>query len=290
VTLMQAHLLCGALVLLDQAARALRIRLLTVAIGHPLTIRDAVAVNAVGELACSVTPMRIGGEPARLAGLLRAGIPATASFIAIAFEVVTMWPVIVASALCLGILFAPGWLQQTAPGLLRGLGEIWGWMAAALAASVGVAFLVYRRVQVAPRLTRRPWRRAVVYWKRMPAGPVLCAALCAFVNLASRTAILPVLLMTLPDPPPFGPALLGSFVLLYSQILLPTPAGVGVVDLGLLAGAAGGVGEGGFGILGWWRFYTTIVGVLLGAGFAFHDFGWRTLKVVFKGKGKEARS
>jgi uncharacterized membrane protein YbhN (UPF0104 family) len=201
-----------------------------------------------------------------------------------------MWPVILASAVCLGIFFAPGWLHETAPGLLRGLGEIWGWMAAALAASVVVALLIRRRVQVGPRLTRRPWRRAVVYWKRMPAGPVLFAALCAFVNLASRTAILPVLLLTLPDPPPLGPALIGSFALLYSQILLPTPAGVGVVDLGLLAGAAGGVGDSGFGILAWWRFYTTIVGGLIGAWFAWRDFGWAALRAGFKGKGKEARS
>jgi hypothetical protein len=84
--------------------------------------------------------------------------------------------------------------------------------------------------------------------------------------------------------------LIGSFALLYSQILLPTPAGVGVVDLGLLAGAAGGVGDSGFGILAWWRFYTTIVGGLIGAWFAWRDFGWAALRAGFKGKGKEARS
>jgi uncharacterized membrane protein YbhN (UPF0104 family) len=285
VSLLAAHLVCALLVVLDQAARALRIRALTGALGHPLTFRDAVATNAVGELACAVTPMRIGGEPARLAALLRARIPATASFIAIAFEVVTMWPVIILCALSLGILFAPGWVAETAPGLIRGLGELWGWMALALALSLGVALLVGRRVRVAPRLTRRPWRRAVVYWKRMPAGPLLVAALAAFVNLASRTAILPVLLSTLPDPPPLGPAFLGSFALLYSQLLLPTPAGLGVVDLGLLAGAAGGVGDGGGGILAWWRFYTTVLGALVGAGFALHDFGWRSLARSFRRAG-----
>ncbi|MBW8771680.1 MAG: flippase-like domain-containing protein [Gemmatimonadetes bacterium] len=282
MTLLQAHLICGALVAVDLVARALRIRLLTGAIGHPMTFRDAVATNAIGELACAVTPMRLGGEPARLAGLLRAGVPATASFIAVAFEVVTMWPVIIVSALVLGILFAPGWLDATAPGLLRGLLANWGWLAIAGVVSLGIVLVVRRRVHIAPRVTRRPWRRAMVYWRRMPAAPVALAALFAFFNLASRTAILPVLLATLPDPPRFGPALLGSFALLYSQLLLPTPSGVGVVDLGLLAGAAGGVGDDGLGILAWWRFYTTIVGVVVGAWFAVRDFGWGALRNVLR--------
>jgi len=286
VTLFEAHLICGALVAVDLVARALRIRILTGAIGHPLTFRDALATNAVGDLACAVTPMRLGGEPVRLAGMLRAGVPATASFIAVAFEVVTMWPVIIASALVLGLLFAPGWLEGAAPGLLRGLLANWGWLAVAVVSSLGIALIVRRRVHVAPRVTRRPWRRAAVYWRRMPAGPVALSALFAFLNLASRTAILPVLLATLPDPPHFGPAILGSFALLYSQLVLPTPSGAGVVDLGLLAGAAGEVGDWGIGILAWWRFYTTVIGVLLGAGSALHDFGWAAIRDAVKGKGK----
>ena len=286
MTILQAHLICVVLVLIDLVARALRIRLLTGAIGHPLSFRDALSTNAIGDLACSVTPMRLGGEPVRLAGLLRAGVPATASFIAVAFEVVTMWPVIIASALTLGLLFAPGWLQGAAPGLLRGLLANWKWLAIAVVLSLGIALVVRRRVHVAPRMTKRPWRRARVYWRRMPAGPVALSALFAFLNLATRTAILPVLLATLPDPPQLGPALLGSFGLLYSQLVLPTPSGVGVVDLGLLAGAAGEVGDGGIGILAWWRFYTTMVGVLIGAGFALHDFGWAALRGAFQGKGK----
>jgi hypothetical protein len=38
-----------------------------------------------------------------------------------------------------------------------------------------------------------------------------------------------VLALTLPDPPPMGPLALGSFALLYSQLVLPTPSGAGAV-------------------------------------------------------------
>ena len=40
MTLPAAHLICGALVLLDQVARALRVRLLSGTLGHPITFRS----------------------------------------------------------------------------------------------------------------------------------------------------------------------------------------------------------------------------------------------------------
>ena len=77
-----AHAICAALVILDQVARALRIKWLTEAIGHRFRGRHALVTNAIGDAACAVTPMRLGGEPARLGAMLRFGVPATASFIA----------------------------------------------------------------------------------------------------------------------------------------------------------------------------------------------------------------
>jgi uncharacterized membrane protein YbhN (UPF0104 family) len=72
--------------------------------------------------------------------------------------------------------------------------------------------------------------------------------------------------------------LVGSFALLYSQLILPTPSGAGAVELGFLGGAAGDLG----GSAGWlllaWRFYTNGVGVLLGIGLAAHAFGWPALR------------
>ena len=290
MTFLEAHLICGTLVLLDQVARALRVRLLSGALGHPVSLTDAVITNTIGDAACALTPMRIAGEPVRLASLLRAGMPATASFLLIAFEVVTMWPVIIGCGVLVGIWFAPEWLRGTAPLVLAGLARTWGWVVAVGVVSL-VAWLVARRwVNITPRLTRRPWQRARVYGRRMPVGALLGSAFLGFLNLASRTAILPVLLATLPEPPPLGPSILGSFALLYSQLALPTPAGAGAVDLGLLAGAAGDTGTSGLEMLIWWRFYTTFIGVLAGGWVAARVFGWDVLRTRFKGngKGKEA--
>ena len=47
--------------------------------GSAIRIRfwDSFVLNAFGDAACALTPLRIGGEPARLAGMLRSRVPAT---------------------------------------------------------------------------------------------------------------------------------------------------------------------------------------------------------------------
>ena len=71
--------------------------------------------------------------------------------------------------------------------------------------------------------------------------------------------------------------LLGSFALLYSQLILPTPSGAGAVELGFLGGAAGDLGPRSGWLLLVWRFYTNGVGVLLGIGLAARAYGWPAL-------------
>jgi uncharacterized membrane protein YbhN (UPF0104 family) len=71
---------------------------------------------------------------------------------------------------------------------------------------------------------------------------------------------------------------LGSFALLYSQMVLPTPSGAGAVELGFLGGAAGDLGTGTGWLLLAWRFYTNGIGVLLGIALAVHAYGWPVLR------------
>ena len=100
----------------------------------------------------------------------------------------------------------------------------------------------------------------------------------SFLNLATRVAILPVLALTLPSPPAMGPLALGSFALLYSQLVLPTPSGAGAVELGFLGGAAGDLGTGEGWLLLAWRFYTNGIGVILGVALAVQVYGWPALR------------
>jgi len=79
-----------------------------------------------------------------------------------------------------------------------------------------------------------------------------------------RTAILPVLAAG--HAGSLASLILGSFALLYGQLLLPTPAGVGAVELGFVGGFAGTLSAAAVAaLLVAWRVYTLIVPAALGA-------------------------
>ncbi len=243
-----------------------------------MTLRDSFIVNAFGDAACALTPLRLGGEPARLAGMLRSRVPATASFVAISLEVLAAWPVIIVAAGWLAWRYAPEWWLEAGPRLGAAAASAWPWVVAVAVVSV-VAWRMARRVaSPAAHQLRRPIRRVIVYWRRMPAWPLVASIPMSFLNLATRVAILPVLALTLPHPPAMGPLAVGSFALLYSQLVLPTPSGAGAVELGFLGGAAGDLG----GSEGWlllvWRFYTNGIGVILGVVLASRIYGWPALR------------
>lgn len=273
-----AHALCLALVVVDLLARAWRIQWIVQGLGHRMTLRDSFIVNAFGDAACALTPLRLGGEPARLAGMLRSRVPATASFVAISLEVLAAWPVIIVAAGWLAWRYAPEWWLEAGPRLGAAAASAWPWVVAVAVVSV-VAWRMARRVaSPAAHQLRRPIRRVIVYWRRMPAWPLVASIPMSFLNLATRVAILPVLALTLPHPPAMGPLAVGSFALLYSQLVLPTPSGAGAVELGFLGGAAGDLG----GSEGWlllvWRFYTNGIGVILGVVLASRIYGWPALR------------
>ena len=277
-TVLEATLVCIALVIVDLVVRAWRIQWIIQGLGHRIGFRDSFVLNAYGDAACALTPLRIGGEPARLAGMLRSRVPATAAFVAISLEVLAAWPVILAAAGWLAWRYAPAWWETAGPRLAEAAVGAWPWVLLVALASA-LAWRFARKVaSPAVRHVRRPVRRALVYWRRMPLWPLVASVPLSFLNLATRVAILPVLALTLPAPPDIGPMLLGSFGLLYSQLILPTPSGAGAVELGFLGGAAGDLGARAGWLLLAWRFYTNGVGVLLGVGLAAHAYGWPALR------------
>jgi len=279
MTLLQAHLICLGLVAADLLARAWRIQWIIRGLGHRISLWDSFVLNAFGDAACALTPLRIGGEPARLAGMLRSRVPAPAAFVAISLEVLAAWPVIIVAAGWLAWRYAPEWWQEAGPRLSSAAAGAWPWVVAVVILSLLAWRSATQRVaSPAARQLRRPVRRAMVYWRRMPRWPLVASVPMSLVNLATRVAILPVLALTLPSPPPMGPLALGSFALLYSQLVLPTPSGAGAVELGFLGGAAGDLGADEGWLLLAWRIYTNGIGVLLGVVLAARVYGWPALR------------
>ncbi len=278
MSLLHATLVCVALVVIDLVARAWRIQWIVRGLGHRIGFWDSFVLNAFGDAASALTPLRIGGEPARLAGMLRSRVPATAAFVAISLEVLAAWPVILVAAGWLAWLYAPSWWSMAGPRLAEAAAEAWPWVVLVAVVSAVLWWYARRVASPAARLVRRPVRRAMVYWRRMPRWPLVASLPLSFLNLATRVAILPVLASTLPQPPELWPMVLGSFALLYGQLILPTPSGAGAVELGFLGGAAGDLGSGSGWLLLAWRFYTNGVGVILGIALAAHAYGWPALR------------
>ena len=280
----EAHAICLVLVTLDFLVRGWRIQWLMRGLGSHLPLRDAFVVNALGDAANALTPLRLGGEPARVAGMLRSGIRLTAVLVGVTLEAVISRLVLIAVAAWLIWQYAPVWWVTAGPGLRAAASNAWPWIVLVLIAGVFLWRYTQRAVSPATKRLRRPMRRVLVYLRRMPRWPLVASIPLSVIAIVTRIAILPVLTLTLPSPPPLGPVIFGSFALLYSQMVLPTPSGAGVVELGFLGGAAGELGEGQGWILLAWRFYTNGLGVLLGVWLALSIYGWPVLRKVLRGK------
>ena len=279
-----AHVTCLGLVALDFLVRAWRLQWIMQGMGSRLRLRDAFVVNALGDAANALTPLRLGGEPARLAGLLRMRIRMTPALVGITLEAVLSRLALLIVSGWLIWQYAPAWWQTAGPKLTAGAMRAWPWVVLVLVLGLIIWWYTRRFLSPPPQRRRRPLRRVLVYLRRMPRWPLLASIPLGVVAIATRVAILPVLALTLPNPPELGPVIFGSFALLYSQMVLPTPSGAGMVELGFLGGAAGELGADEGWILLAWRFYTNGLGVVLGVWLAASVFGWPVLRRLVRGK------
>ena len=273
MSLFEAHVICIILVAIDLLTRALRFQWLLQGLRTPVSFRDAFVMTTVGDAAAAITPNRVGAEPARLAAAAFAGVPVTAAVVAIIFELIVTFPVTATVAGWLALMYAPRWWHIARPLLEQTLQRTWPWVVVLMVAGLVAWIIVRRAMPKASSELKRSTRRAWAYARRMPAWPLLLSVPLTFMGLAARVAILPVLALTLPFPPPMGPLTFGSFALLYAQVLVPTPSGAGVIDLGFVGGAVGDLGEHHRRLLLIWRAYTTFAVVAVGAVVALRVYG-----------------
>jgi uncharacterized membrane protein YbhN (UPF0104 family) len=282
------HLTCLALVALDFVARTWRTQLFLRALGQPLSFGAVLVQSAIGETASSLTPMRAGGEPARIWTMRQQGVPARVGVLGVGIELVTTSAIIILTAVVLGVTIAADWWAATGPELLRASTRSWPWLAAILVVSL-IAWLVVRRLR--PGLLHaageelaaaRGHLRDIPPWVHAINVPI------TLVNVGARVAILPLLAQTLDQPPPLAATVMGSFALLYAQALIPTPAGAGAIELGFLGGAAGNLGTAEAGLLFAWRVYTTVIGTAFGVVLAAWRFHTNLVAFVARRLGRAA--
>lgn len=278
-TALGIHLTCVALVAADLVARSWRMQILVRGVGHDLGFRRSFAINAFGDAAATLTPLRVAGQPARVLALVHDGVPVDATVVAVGVEAVITYATVAACALVLMVAAVPDWWSVMRGATAAAGGAAWPWLlaGAVLAALLWMGRRRSRRASTTmpaadgadgpASTTRRPFRRLRGMWELVRLVPLraqLLAIPLSVVNVVARVAILPVLAQPFVGPAGWGAVWLGSFALLYGQLVVPTPAGAGVVDAGFLAGASA-VGDTEAGrVLFWWRLYTSAVGLVLG--------------------------
>ena len=125
MSILEAHLICSVLVVIDLVTRALRFQWLLRGLRTPVSFRDAFVMTTVGDAAAAVTPNRLGAEPARLAAAAFAGVPVTAAFVAVTYEILITAPVTAAAAGWLALIYAPRWWHNARPMLAATLHRTW---------------------------------------------------------------------------------------------------------------------------------------------------------------------
>ncbi len=119
MTLVQANLLCIALVAADFVARTWRTQCFLRGLGYHSPFGEVLVQIGLGEAASSLTPLRLGGEPARVWAMNRAGISTTPAIVCLGVEYLAMAPVIVVAAGVLTWAFAPEWWAAARPSFVR---------------------------------------------------------------------------------------------------------------------------------------------------------------------------
>jgi uncharacterized membrane protein YbhN (UPF0104 family) len=264
--LLAGHAIALTLVAVEALLRARRLQLLMPPARRAPFWR-AFAANAYGDAVSVVTPARLGGDPARFLTLRRSGTDTATALVALGAEQATDWIVLVAMGLALVAAFG----REGALGLTAALRRLASahyvpWLALAIVLLVlgGLAAHWYRRRH--PGALHQTLRQAITALQALPAPSVILATALTLVCASLRLAVLPVLALAFKVPASLGAVILGSFGLVNGQLFLPTPAGVGGVELGFVAGFAGNLPAPQLaGLLLAWRAYTTFFDVALGA-------------------------
>jgi uncharacterized membrane protein YbhN (UPF0104 family) len=280
VSLLLACTLCAALMAADLLARAWRLRFFLRGAGFRLRVRDLCVTILFSDAAAAVTPMRLGGEPARWLGLRTGGVAAGAGVAVLAVEMVSYLSIVAVSGAVAAWLLGAGWWADVGPRLAARAEDGLPALIAVVITSAGVWGWVRRR------RARRPATAPAPTWAALRGAlgwPLAVAVPLTLVSIACRLAILPILAQTLPDPPAPGVLVMGSLALIYGQLFFPTPGGAGAVELLASAGTAGELGGTAGPVFLAWRAVTTGIPVVLGFALALRRYGGAAVRNALRG-------
>lgn len=271
------HGLLLAAVGVDLVFRAYKVVFSARAVGSEATFRTGIRTALGGDFAASITPSRVGAEPARFLVLNESGVSAPHALLVIFLELTLEMASLGLLAGIAGLL----WHEESrmVQGLLATVGiYTLGVLGAAVIAYwlarrstgpvpapvrwVGMNAGLWRRIQ----LSLRSFRGSIESLRHANVGQLLLAYLCSVGHVAARLVLLPVILHAYGGGAALSELVLWPMALLYGAAVAPVPGGGGVVELAYNAALGRTIPARLLGAsLIWWRVYSFYIYLALGA-------------------------
>lgn len=275
----QAHLLAFSAFAAEIVARSFKLTWSAKSVGTHLPLTTSIRTSLGGDFAASITPARVGAEPARFLILKLSGIESSPAIVILYLELFL-------EMISLGVVLASMMLLFDASNrvFVAMIGVVGAY--AAFVISIGIIGIVLsRRVTGTEppawarrlKLTGKRWefihrwlvrvRTTVDSVKEMHYGWLSAALAASILHVAIRFTILPAIVYTATQANvPLAPLVIWPLGFIYGVGVLPAPGGGGAVELAFRAALTKVIPANIFApALVWWRFYTFYIYIIIGA-------------------------
>jgi uncharacterized protein (TIRG00374 family) len=275
----QAHFLAFLAFAVELGARSLKLSWSAKAVGTTLPFVTALRTSLGGDFGASITPARVGAEPARYLILAEAGIGASDALVILYAELFFEMLSLAAVVVLLMVVF-----DATSIASVTMMSVIGGYAAFVLGVGAIGVLLARRRVDAEPptwarrlRLHGKRWesvqawlarlRMTVDAFRRMRPGWGALSLLASVTHVAVRLTVLPAIVYSATKASvPLAPLAVWPMGIIYGAGVVPAPGGGGAVELAFRATLGRVIPASVFGAaLVWWRFYTFYLYIALGA-------------------------
>jgi glycosyltransferase 2 family protein len=273
-----AHVLAGLAFAVEVGTRSMKLTWSAKSIGTRLPFSTAFRTSLGGDFAASITPGRVGAEPARFLILAQAGVDASVAMVVLYLELFLELISLILVVVVMSVVFDIG-----ATARIAMVGVLGGYAAFVLGLGAIGVILSRRNVGVeAPSWARRirlhgkrwevvqRWfmrvRMTVDAFKDMHYGWAALALVASITHIAIRFTILPAIVYTMtPNAVPLAPLVVWPLGIIYGAGVVPAPGGGGAVELTFRAVLGRVIPREVFApALLWWRFYTFYIYIIIG--------------------------
>ena len=277
---LQAHLLAFGAFVAEVVSRVFKLMWTGRAVGAPFSFMTSFRTSLGGDFAASITPARVGAEPARYLILSKSGLDASDTMVVLYLELFLEMISIAIVAVTIGLVFS----TSSNRSVFAMVGVVGGYATFVLGLGV-IGYLLSRRNfgeqpptwALRIRLHGKRWeivqrwvgrvRMTVDSFKEMHYGWAALSLLASITHVAVRFTVLPAIVYSATTARvPLAPLVVWPLGIIYGAGVVPAPGGGGAVELAFRAALGKAIPATVFAAsLVWWRFYTFYIYIAVGA-------------------------